>query len=99
MDECRAIGGGSQERNRHQADDYFVGQATDRHRSEFLSGIQREVHERRPAGAEVGDQARIATPKGACEAGADYIVVGRPIIAAPDPLTAARKIRQELGEV
>lgn len=53
----------------------------------------------RPAGSEVGDQARIATPKGAKDAGADYIVVGRPIIAAKEPLEAARKIRAEMGEL
>lgn len=53
----------------------------------------------RPAGFEVGDQARIMTPRGAKEAGADYLVIGRPIVAAQDPLEASRKIRQELGEV
>jgi len=42
------------------------------------------------------DQKRIATPKAAVEAGADYIVVGRPIIEAPDPAEAARKIVSEL---
>lgn len=53
----------------------------------------------RPAGAEAGDQARLMTPRGAQEAGADFLVIGRPIIAAPDPLAAIRKIRVELGEV
>lgn len=53
----------------------------------------------RPAGSAAGDQARLMTPKGAKEAGADYLVIGRPIIAAPNPLEAARKIREELGEV
>lgn len=46
----------------------------------------------RPAGAEVHDQKRIATPAAALAAGADHIVVARPIIAAPDPLAAARGI-------
>ena len=45
------------------------------------------------------DQRRTATPEAAVAAGADYIVVGRPIIAAPDPVEAARQIFQELGEV
>ncbi|MEP9349835.1 orotidine-5'-phosphate decarboxylase [Xanthobacter sp. KR7-225] len=51
----------------------------------------------RPAGAEVGDQKRIATPSDARRAGADMIVVGRPITAAPEPLAAARAIIAELA--
>ena len=43
----------------------------------------------RPAGADPGDQKRIATPAAAIAAGADYLVVGRPIIAAADPKAAA----------
>ncbi len=51
----------------------------------------------RPAGAETGDQKRVATPRGAAEAGADIIVVGRPITQAADPVQAARAIRAELA--
>ena len=51
----------------------------------------------RPAGAEVGDQARIATPAAATEAGAHYLVVGRPITAASDPPRAARLILEEIS--
>lgn len=46
----------------------------------------------RPADSEAGDQKRTATPAAAIAAGADHIVVGRPVTAAPDPLAAARAI-------
>jgi orotidine-5'-phosphate decarboxylase len=50
----------------------------------------------RPAGAALGDQARVATPAQAVGAGADVIVVGRPLRDAPDPVAAARAIAAEL---
>src|ERR1039458_1261705 len=43
------------------------------------------------------DQARVATPAEAIRAGADYLVIGRPITAAPDPEAAARAILDEIG--
>jgi orotidine-5'-phosphate decarboxylase len=46
---------------------------------------------------ETDDQARIATPAEAIRAGADYLVVGRPITAAPDPVAAAQAIAQEVA--
>ena len=46
----------------------------------------------RPAGADVGDQHRIATPEQALSDGADLLVIGRPITAAPDPTAAAATI-------
>lgn len=51
----------------------------------------------RPAGASVGDQKRIATPSAAIAAGADYLVVGRPILAAEDPKAAAEAIVAEIA--
>ena len=53
----------------------------------------------RPAGTAVGDQKRIATPAQALRSGADHIVIGRPIWAAPDPAAAARAVVQELAAV
>jgi orotidine-5'-phosphate decarboxylase len=49
----------------------------------------------RPAGADPADQARVSTPAGAAAAGADYLVVGRPITRAADPREAAGRILQE----
>jgi orotidine-5'-phosphate decarboxylase len=51
----------------------------------------------RPAGSAADDQARVATPAAARQAGADYLVVGRPITAAPDPVAAVEAIVRELG--
>ncbi len=51
----------------------------------------------RPAGAELGDQKRVMTPAQARKAGADMVVVGRPIRDAADPAAAARAIVAELG--
>lgn len=50
----------------------------------------------RLAGAATQDQARVTTPKDAVQAGADYLVVGRPITRAPDPRAAARAIAAEI---
>lgn len=50
----------------------------------------------RPAGAELGDQKRVATPARAIAAGADHIVVGRPVWTAQNPRTAAEAILNEL---
>jgi orotidine-5'-phosphate decarboxylase len=51
----------------------------------------------RPAGSDSGDQSRIATPRAAVQAGARYLVVGRPITAASDPARAAEAVLAEMG--
>ena len=51
----------------------------------------------RPPDSEKGDQKRVMTPAAAIAAGADYLVVGRPIIAAADPAAAATAIVNEIG--
>ncbi len=50
----------------------------------------------RPAQNDSGDQKRIATPAAAISAGASYLVVGRPITSAPDPIAAAQQIVTEM---
>ncbi|MEC9368393.1 MAG: orotidine-5'-phosphate decarboxylase, partial [Pseudomonadota bacterium] len=50
----------------------------------------------RPAGAAAGDQARVTTPLAAIGAGADYLVVGRPITGAGNPREAAQAIVKEI---
>lgn len=51
----------------------------------------------RPAGASVDDQKRVVTPAAAIRAGADHLVVGRPVLAASDPAAAARAIQAEIA--
>jgi len=65
-------------------------------RQEFGRGFVMVTPGVRPEGAEQGDQLRIATPKLALEAGADYLVIGRPITEAADPLAAFEAIAEEM---
>lgn len=51
----------------------------------------------RPAGGAAGDQKRVVTPAAAIRAGADYLVVGRPVTAAPRPREAAKKMIEEIA--
>lgn len=53
----------------------------------------------RPAGSAVGDQSRILTPARAVAAGADYLVVGRPITQAADPVAALLAINAEIVNI
>jgi len=52
----------------------------------------------RSGGNDAGDQRRVSTPAAALVAGADYLVVGRPITAAADPIAAARQIAAEMQQ-
>lgn len=51
----------------------------------------------RTGDASSDDQQRVMTPRGALEAGADYLVIGRPITRAPDPLAALEAIQREMS--
>lgn len=51
----------------------------------------------RPAGSDAGDQKRIATPAQALALGADHVVIGRPIWAAPDPVAAVEAILSDMA--
>jgi len=51
----------------------------------------------RPAGAAAGDQKRVLTPGDAVRAGSDYLVIGRPVTRAPDPLQALIAIEDEIN--
>ncbi len=53
----------------------------------------------RPAGSPAADQKRVATPREALEAGADLLVVGRAVTAAPDPDAALEKLLSEIESV
>ena len=52
----------------------------------------------RPADAARDDQQRVATPRAAIASGANYLVIGRPITRAPDPLAALAAINREVEE-
>lgn len=52
----------------------------------------------RPAGADHGDQSRVLTPGDAIRSGSDFLVIGRPILAAPDPANAFEAIESEVAD-
>ena len=66
-------------------------------RAEFGDKIKIVVPGIRPSWSEPGDQKRTMTPRQAVDAGADYLVIGRPILAHPDPRQAIARILQEIG--
>jgi orotidine-5'-phosphate decarboxylase len=65
-------------------------------RAEFGDKIKIVTPGIRPAGSDPGDQKRFATPREAIDAGADYLVIGRPITGASDPKAAAQRVAEEL---
>jgi orotidine-5'-phosphate decarboxylase len=67
-------------------------------RREFGEKIKIVTPGIRPKGSAAGDQKRFTTPRQAIDAGADYLVIGRPITAAPDPVAAVDRIVQELAD-
>ena len=60
------------------------------------AGLRSMVPGIRPVGTSVDDQARVMTPGAAVAAGADWLVIGRPVTAAPDPAAAAAAIAAEV---
>jgi orotidine-5'-phosphate decarboxylase len=66
-------------------------------RAELGPGFRLVTPGVRPAGAAVGDQRRVMTPCEAMVAGADYLVIGRPVTAASDPLAALAAIEAEIA--
>src|SRR5437763_7537915 len=66
-------------------------------RAEFGDKVKIVVPGIRPSGSESGDQKRVMTPREAIDAGADYLVIGRPIIAHSRPREAVAKILDELN--
>jgi orotidine-5'-phosphate decarboxylase len=65
-------------------------------RAEFADRVKIITPGIRPSGAATGDQKRITSPRDAIAAGADYLVIGRPIVADPDPRAALQKILDDL---
>ena len=51
----------------------------------------------RPAGSDAGDQKRIMTPKEAIEAGSDYLVIGRPITQAQNPVQVLSDVNKSIA--
>ncbi len=68
-------------------------------RARFGAGFQLVTPGIRPVDAATDDQARVATPGAAVQAGSTYLVIGRPITRAPDPVAALREIEHEIGVV
>lgn len=68
-------------------------------RAELGEGFKLITPGIRPAGSATGDQSRILTPAKAILAGSDYLVIGRPITQAPDPVAALQSIQTEINSL
>lgn len=68
-------------------------------RGECAPGFRLVTPGIRPVGSGLGDQRRVMTPGEALRLGSDYLVVGRPITAAPEPMVALTSIEQEIDAV
>lgn len=68
-------------------------------RRAFGTGPRLVIPGVRPAGSDAGDQRRTMTPAEAVTAGADHLVIGRPITGDPDPRAAAERILGEMASV
>jgi orotidine-5'-phosphate decarboxylase len=68
-------------------------------RTRFGAGFALVTPGIRPAGTDAGDQSRIMTPARAIRAGADYLVIGRPITQAVDPPAALQSIQAEINSL
>jgi orotidine-5'-phosphate decarboxylase len=73
------------------------GQEVGQLKSTFGAGFKLVTPGIRPAGGDAGDQVRILTPEKAISLGADYLVIGRPITQAAEPLAALQKINQSIA--
>jgi orotidine-5'-phosphate decarboxylase len=67
-------------------------------RQEFGAEMKIVVPGIRPSWSDPGDQRRVMTPREAMAAGADYLVIGRPVISHPNPREALAKILEELSD-
>ncbi|TLX51592.1 orotidine-5'-phosphate decarboxylase [Pseudoalteromonas ruthenica] len=67
-------------------------------KSQLGSGFTLVTPGIRPAGSDAGDQKRIMTPERAAASGSDYLVIGRPITQAADPVAVLTEINESLGD-